>query len=130
MAKVDAKRLLAEIGPSFVAELDGEKAVRFNARTMLIPSPADVEAAIRAIPMGSAKTIRQVRAEMAANAGADVTCPFAANRNWRLLAQLAEEDGDATFPWWRVTREHKPNPTLPGGEEAHRNRLKQEGIQI
>jgi alkylated DNA nucleotide flippase Atl1 len=63
--------------------LEGAKAARFNAKTVLIPSPMQVRDAI-----------------------AEVT------------------------PWWRVTKEGKPNPKMPGGIERHRALLLEEGVRI
>lgn len=90
---------------------------------MFMPSPLQVAAAISAIPEGATKPIRQICRELADGVGADITCPVAASRGWRLVAEAAEEsrhDGTSSVtPWWRVTRDGKPARNLPGGPERH-----------
>lgn len=135
MAKLDAKKLLDQAGPSYVAELEGEKAARFKARTMLIPSPGEIREAIAAIPKGEARSLRDLRADLARQAGADVTCPAMAAKYWRLLAHASEAGqeevgNEGPLPWWRVTRDGRPNPLLPGGEARHRDLLRAEGVSM
>ncbi len=117
-----------------VAELTGEKAARFKAKTMLIPSPLQVQGAIDQIPMGNTVTLLKLRQILAVDAGADVTCPYSARVGWELVAQAAEEDRsegkmDVT-PWWRVTKDGKPSAKTPGGEERHRALLLAEGVRV
>ncbi len=129
-----ANQEIAQAPPAVVAELDEAKGKRFGARTMLIPSPTQVRSAIAQIAFGETRTLKQIRTELAQASGADVTCPRTAFLCWRLVALASDEDVDAgispTTPWWRVTRDGKPEPRMPGGEERHRALLQQEGIRI
>lgn len=104
--------------------LDDAKARRLGGRTMLIPTVEEVRAAIAAIPSGSAKTAVVLRRELAQAAGAETTCPYAFRVGWLAVAQ---EDGT---PWWRVTRDGRPEPRLPGGAEEHRAKLLEEGVRL
>ena len=117
-----------------VAPLEGEKAKRFRAQSMLIPSPQQVQQAIAEIPFGRACTLRELRKSLADSSGADVTCPYTARIFWELVAFAAEEDradGKTDIaPWWRVTKDHKPSAKLPGGEQRHRALLLSEGVRI
>ncbi len=117
-----------------VAELEGEKAARFGAKTMLIPSPLQLEDAISNISFGRTMTLKELRASLAKSAGADVTCPYSARICWELVAQAAEEDRaegkTEVTPWWRVTKDGKPSAKLPGGEGRHRALLQAEGVFI
>jgi len=129
-----ARQRMIEAAAPVVAELEGEKAARFGAKTMLIPSPLQVAEAISNIPFGRSNTLKELRAQLAASAGADVTCPYTARICWELVAQVAEEDRvegktDVT-PWWRVTKDRKPHARLPGGENRHRALLQAEGVHI
>jgi alkylated DNA nucleotide flippase Atl1 len=134
MAGLTAREKIALAGPSEVHVLDDAKAARLKGRTMLIPSPGQMSQAIAAIPPGQTKTLLQLRHELAEAAGADVTCPAAASKCWRLVAEAAEEDladGLASeVPWWRVTKDDKPHASLPGGADRHRSLLKAEGVVI
>lgn len=117
-----------------MAQIDGAKAARYHTTSMLIPSLMQVRDEIAKIPFGQTKSLRQIRAELAEEAGAGVTCPMVAGIAWRVAAEAAEEDvaegvADVT-PWWRVTADGKPNPRLPGGAAGHRERLRAEGVEL
>jgi len=134
LQNVSARQRMLDAGPSVVAVLEPEKAARFKAKTMLIPSPLQVQKAISEIPYGEAKTLLELRKTLADASEADVTCPYSARVCWELVAEAAEEDradgkSDVT-PWWRVTKDHKPSPKLPGGAERHRALLLVEGVRI
>src|SRR5689334_19665036 len=132
MRNSNARQKLAEAEPSQVHTLDPRKAARFNARTMLIPSPSDLCAAIEQIPFGTSKTMAQLRAELALAAGADITCPRAATVCWLIAAEVAEmdraEDVSPITPWWRVSKDGKLYAKLPGGLQRHRELRVEEGI--
>ena len=127
-----ARERIAAADPSQVHTLDPQKAARFNGRSMLIPSPRDVCAAIEQIPFGQSRTIAQLRADLALAAGADVTCPRAATVCWLMAAEAAEMDRadgvTPVTPWWRVTKDAKLYAKLPGGQERHRELRLEEGI--
>lgn len=129
-----AREKIAQAEPGFVAPLEGEKAKRFKADSMLIPSPEQVREAILCIPRGVSKTVLEVRHELARKNGAGTTCPYMMSVGWRLVAQAAEEDradgASEITPWWRLTRDKKPDPKMPGGVENHRALLAAEGIRI
>jgi hypothetical protein len=134
MAKESARQRLLASEPPWVATLEPAKAARFKAKTMLIPSAGQIRDEIAKILPGQSKSLRTIREELAASAGADITCPGAAGKHWRLAAEAAEEDRaegatDIT-PWWRVTRDGQPHRWLPGGEERHRALLAAEGVSI
>ena len=129
-----AREQLTNAAPAYVAELEGEKARRFKARNMLIPSPIQVRDAIQAIEFGQSISLKNLREQLASQSGADITCPYTAGVCWRIVAEAAEEDRIEGLlpiaPWWRVTKDGKPNPKLPGGAESHRLHLLSEGIEI
>ncbi len=104
--------------------LDDAKAKRLGGRTMTVPTVDEVRAAIQAIPSGETRTVLVLRSELAQAAGAEIACPRATTVAW--FAVAAEDDA----PWWRVTRDGKPEPRLPGGVEAHRARLDEEGVRL
>lgn len=121
-------------GEPRVEMLDGQLAQRMKASTLLIPTPRLIDEAIRLIPLGSVKSDREIRLELAEAHGAEHTCPFCMGIFWKVAAEAAEEerlDGrEDITPWWRVTKSGKPNPKLPGGEERHRALLAAEGVVI
>lgn len=91
---------------------------RLGEGTLLIPSPRDVESAIRAIPEGTVRTVSQLRAELAAKYGTTSTCPLCTGIFVRIVGEAAEEaerEGKSGIaPYWRVVRDDgSPNPKLP-----------------
>jgi len=99
---------------------------------MLIPRPLDVDALVRQVPRGKLVTVNQIRARLAAQHGADVTCPMTTGIFLRIAAEAAEEDRRAgknrITPYWRVLREGgRLNEKYPGGVEAQAEKLRAEG---
>lgn len=102
---------------------------------MLIPRPLDVDALVREVPRGKLVTVNQIRSRLAAEHGADVTCPMTTGIFLRIAAETAEEDrreGKARItPYWRVLREGgQLNEKYPGGVVAQARQLKAEGHQV
>jgi hypothetical protein len=93
-----------------------------------------IDAAIRAIPQGEARSDRDLRLELAASHGAEDTCPLCTGIFWRVAAEAAEEDRaegrpDIT-PWWRITRGGLANAKMPGGAVEHARRAAEEGVVL
>ena len=134
MSPKSAREKLLTPAEPVVHVLDDVKAARMKGRTMLIPTPLQVQASILAIPAGQTRTVKEVREQLATDAGADITCPMVTSIFWRIVAEAAEEDRaeglSPVVPWWRVLKDGKPNPKMPGGEENHRSLLAAEGVQV
>jgi len=102
---------------------------------MLIPRPLDVDALVREVPRGKLVTVNQIRARLAAEHGADVTCPMTTGIFLRISAETAEEDRRAgksrITPYWRVLREGgRLNEKYPAGVVAQARQLRAEGHQV
>jgi hypothetical protein len=96
--------------------LKPKKAKRMNAKTMFVPSVDDVAKVIGAIGFGQTKTILELRRELAVLGNAQTTCPFMTIRYWKWLAQASQEAPEIyQVPWWRVLKDGKPSPHMPGG---------------
>lgn len=112
--------------------LDDAKAARMRASTMYIPSPLDIAEAIRAIPQGHTRTLRDIRRDIAVAHHADITCPSRSTMYWKWLAHATEElagvSSPFVIPWWRVLKDGKLNPQMPGGTTNHAMRLRAEGV--
>ncbi len=108
---------------------------RFGNAEMLIPSPAEVEECIRAVPEGQTTTVTRIRDFLARKYSVKVTCPLTTGIFVRIAAEAAEEDARAgraqITPYWRVV---KDDGTLydkfPGGVERQQDRLRAEGHRI
>ncbi|MEY4530397.1 MAG: hypothetical protein RLZZ156_1118 [Deinococcota bacterium] len=93
--------------------LEPKKAKRMNAKTLFIPAPSDVAKVITAIPFGETRTILELRRELALLGKAETACPAKTIKYWKWLAFTQPP----SFPWWRVLKDGKPSPHMPGGVE-------------
>jgi alkylated DNA nucleotide flippase Atl1 len=99
---------------------------------MLIPSPKEVDACIRAVPEGQVTTVSRIRELLARKYAVPVTCPLTAGIFVRIAAEAAEEDARAgragITPYWRVVKDDGSlYDKFPGGVERQRERLRAEG---
>ena len=103
--------------------------------TMLIPSPHQVEALIRAVRKGRLITVAEIRQVLAAQHMTNLTCPLTTGIFVRIAAEAAEEDAQAgktrITPYWRVVKDDGSlNPKFPGGVARQAERLRAEGHRI
>ena len=73
---------------------------------MLISSPEKISDFIFAILKGSFYSIKQLRLELAIEAGADNTCPVTTGIFLRMAIEQNKEN--LKFPFWRVVDENHP----------------------
>ena len=102
---------------------------------MLIPCGPDVDALVRKVRQGELVTVNQLRDHLAADHGADLTCPLVTGIMLRIAAEVAEEDlGEGrkrVTPYWRVLKSDGGlNPKFPGGVKRQAARLEEEGFEI
>jgi hypothetical protein len=75
---------------------------------MLLTTPKDVDAFVRKIPAGQSINMKQLRAALAEEAGAEVACPVVTGIHLRTIAELVTMKLDASVPSedltpvWRV----------------------------
>ena len=76
--------------------------------TMLVATPQMVDAYIRKIPHGQARTLPDLRHDLAMTEGCDGTCPMSTSIFVRMVAEAALEDlqdgktVSEVSPFWRV----------------------------
>lgn len=98
---------------------------------LLIPTPLDVDAAIRRVPKGHVMTVGELRRYLAEEFGADTTCPMCIGMFLRIAAEASEERGRDKSPYWRIVKDDGGmNPKLPGGEEAQAKKLRAERVAM
>ena len=108
---------------------------RLGEGTMVLPSPRDVDEAMRAIPTGTVTTVSRLRQSLAAKYSTDTACPLVTGIFVWVAANAAEEDARlgnrAITPYWRVVKDDGSlNPKFPGGIARQARRLRAEGIRI
>ena len=102
---------------------------------MLIPNPRQVDDYIRTIPKSVAKTQREMGDDLAAAAGADITCPMCTGIFLRISAEAAHEemlagkDASEIAPFWRIIPPKAPvRKKLSFGEAIVDQLRKAEGL--
>ena len=102
---------------------------------MLVPTARQVDDFIRGIPEGTGMDVRGLRAAMARQHGAEVTCPVTIGYHLRTVAEAAYEalergapEGQVT-PFWRVLDSRTPTTKkLSFGAGFVTKRRKREGL--
>lgn len=104
--------------------------------TMLVSSPAEIDAFVRKIPEGKSMSIEALRVALAKKHKADSTCPASTPIFLRVISEAAFEavkEGkgfDEVTPFWRVIHpESKLAQKLECGIELIRSLRKKEGIR-
>ena len=89
-----------------------------NGETMLIAAPLQYNEIMAKIPAGKVTTTDRIRARLASQAGADVTCQLTAGIFTNVCAHAALERGDGSFPWWRTLKaKGELNDKYPEGQK-------------
>jgi hypothetical protein len=104
-------------------------------KTMVIPSPLEVDQVMRRVPKGRLVTVSEIRASLAKKHGTDIACPMTTGIFAWIAAHAAEEAraaGDRNVtPYWRTLKTGgELNPKYPGGIPALRKLLASEGHKV
>jgi hypothetical protein len=104
-------------------------------RSMVIPRPVDVDAAVRKVRKGRVTTIAVIREKLAKEHGTDTACPFCTGIFLTVAARAAEEDRAAgrkrITPWWRVVRDNGAlGEKFPYAFKLQARMLKAEGHRL
>ena len=108
-----------------------ESVKRMGGAKMLIAAPLQYSEIMAGIPEGKLTTTDRIRAHLAAQADADVTCPLTAGIFVNICANASEERPDDKIPWWRTLRaKGELNEKYPGGLTGQKLRLEMEGHTV
>jgi hypothetical protein len=104
-------------------------------KTMVIPSPQEVDDVMRRVPRGKLATINEIRACLANKHGTDIACPMTTGIFAWIAAHAAEEARAAgeknITPYWRTLKSGgELNPKYPGGITALKKLLAAEGHRV
>ncbi len=108
---------------------------RYGEGKMVIPTGAEVEAAIRKVRSGEVITTTVLTAQLAADHGVNIACPNMTGIYVWIASQVAAEEEregkKRVTPYWRVLRsDGSLMEKMPGGPEEQARRLKAEGHRI
>ncbi len=107
---------------------DPKTVAKYGGERMYFAPPIDYDRVMRRIPFGRVITVGAIREHFAAQNGADFTDPITAGIFVSIAAWASfQRQGDET-PYWRTLKAGgELNPKYPGGVEAQRARLEEEG---
>jgi len=108
-----------------------EAVKRMGGTKMLIAAPSQYNEIMAAVPEGKLTTVDRIRAHLAAQAGADVTCPLTAGIFTSICAHASEERDHDQIPWWRTLKMNgELNEKYPGGFDRQKHLLEAEGHTV
>lgn len=128
--KLDAYAAPAEVKP--IPERMRE---RHGEGTIVIPTPREVDEAMKRVPEGRLATVFGISARLARDHGTTIGCTVTTAIFASMAAQAAEEErqaGAATFtPYWRTLKINgELNLKYPGGLDNLMRRLESEGHTV
>ncbi len=118
-----------------VEKITEKMSKRWGTGTVVIPAPKEVDEMMKKVPKGKLITINEIRNELATKHGASIGCPITTGIFAHIAAHAAEEakaEGrkDIT-PYWRTLKTGGIiNEKYPGGVEAQKKLLEEEGHKI
>jgi alkylated DNA nucleotide flippase Atl1 len=118
-----------------VEEITESMSKRWGTGTVVIPAPIEVNEMMRKVPAGKLATINEIRAALAKKHNATIGCPMTTGIFAWIAAHAAEErkqqgEKDIT-PYWRTLKTGGVlNEKYPGGTEAQKRLLEQEGHTV
>lgn len=104
-------------------------------KTLVIPSPREVDALMKQVPAGKVTTINELRLELARQHKTDLACPMTTGIFAWIASHAAEEAASAgqrdTTPYWRTLKsDGQLNAKYPGGIAGQKRRLEAEGHKV
>jgi len=95
-----------------------EMVKRLGGPQMLIAAPMQYNEIMAKIPYGRVTTVDRIRAYLAKQADADVTCPLTAGIFTNICARASVERSADHIPWWRTLKaKGELNEKYPEGQK-------------
>lgn len=117
--------------PRIQVVTDAKTIEKYGGDRMYFAPPMTYDAIMRRVPAGKLLTIGAIRAYLAEQNGADFTEPITAGVFVSIAAWASEQRAEDQVAWWRILKAGgELNAKYPGGIEAQRAHLEQEGHQI
>jgi len=108
-----------------------ESVKRLGGVKMLVAPPMQYNEVMAQVPEGRVTTADRIRARLAEQAGADVTCPLTAGIFINICAHASVERDSGKIPYWRTLKaKGELNEKYPDGADGQKLLLETEGHTI
>lgn len=136
MANEDKKDFNAMLNDSKdmpkIQTITDEKSIeKYGGDRMYFAPPIDYDKVMRLVPFGKLLTVGKIREYFANMSGADFTEPITAGIFISIVAWASFQRADDKTPYWRTLKANgELNAKYPGGIEAQKEMLEEEGHTI
>lgn len=117
--------------PKFQTITDPKSIRKYGGNRMYFAPPIDYDRVMRQVPWGKVTTVGKIREHFAKLSGADFTEPITAGIFVSIAAWASAQRSDDETPYWRTLKANgELNEKYPGGIEAQKEKLENEGHTI
>ena len=117
--------------PKFQTITDQKSIEKYGGDRMYFAPPMDYDEVMKRVPLGKVITVGTIREYFAKLSGADFTEPITAGIFVSIAAWASEQRQEDQTPYWRTLKAGgELNPKYPGGVEAQKEKLEEEGHTI
>lgn len=104
---------------------------KYGGEKMYFAPPKDYDHIMKQIPIGKVITVKAIREYFAKKNNADFTDPITAGIFVSIVAWASFQRKEELTPYWRTLKVNgELNPKYPGGVEAQKKKLEEEGHTI
>lgn len=117
--------------PKYQIITDAKSIEKYGGSKMYFAPPIDYDKIMKSIPVGKVITITAIREHFARINDADFTEPITAGIFVSIAAWASHQRTENKTPFWRTLKANgELNPKYPGGAEAQKEKLEQEGHTV
>ncbi|MGN0683121.1 MAG: MGMT family protein [Oscillospiraceae bacterium] len=117
--------------PKFQTITDKKSIEKYGGDKMYFAPPIDYDRVMRRVPFGKLLTVGKIREYFAKQNGADFTEPITAGVFVSIVAWASFQRAENKTPYWRTLKANgELNAKFPGGIEAQKKLLEQEGHTV
>lgn len=117
--------------PRFQTITDEASIKKYGGANMYFAPPMDYDRLMRQVPEGMLTTVGALREHLAHKSGADFTDPMTAGIFVSIAAWASCQRNTDETPYWRTLKAGgELNPKYPGGCEAQKHKLEDEGHTV
>lgn len=117
--------------PKFKIITDQKSIEKYGGNNMYFAPPVDYDRIMKKVPYGKVITVGEIRDYFAKKSGADFTEPITAGIFVSIVAWASFQRTSNETPYWRTLKANgELNSKYPGGIEAQKEKLEDEGLTI